>query len=96
MAKVNWTLQAMEDLADIEHYLGENSEKYADFVVTSVLEVTKQLALFPKSGRVVPEMNISSIRETIVLKYRVIYQMPSQNEVNILTIRHSGKPLSSF
>jgi toxin ParE1/3/4 len=96
VAKVDWTFQALEDLAEIDHYLHANAAKYADFVISSVLEVTTQLEQFPKSGRIVPEMNIPSVRELIVLKYRIIYQMPSSDEVNILTIRHSSKPLNTF
>ncbi len=96
MAKVDWTFQALEDLAEIDHYLHSSSAKYADFVISSVLEVTTQLEQFPKSGRVVPEMNIRSIRELIVLKYRIIYQVASSEEINILTIRHSSKPLNTF
>jgi toxin ParE1/3/4 len=55
MAKVIWTFQALEDLADINHYLSQNSEKYADFIVTSILATTEQLEQFPNSGRIVPE-----------------------------------------
>jgi addiction module RelE/StbE family toxin len=96
MAKVIWTFQAMEDLADINHYLSQNSEKYADFIVTSILAVTEQLEQFPNSGRIVPEMRINSIRELIVSKYRIIYQIVALDSVSVLTIRHSSKPLSEF
>ena len=96
MAKVNWTMQAMEDLADIDAYISESSEKYADFVVSSIMATTDQIGLFPQSGRVVPETRINSIRELIILKYRIIYQIASIDKINILTIRHSSKPLSEF
>jgi toxin ParE1/3/4 len=96
MAKVVWTFQAMEDLYDIDHYLSQNSDKYADFVVDSILAVTEQLEHFPQSGRIVPEMRISTIRELIVMKYRIIYQIISFDEISVLTVRHSAKPLSEF
>lgn len=96
MAKVVWTLQAMEDLADINHYLSQNSEKYADFITTSILAITEQLEDFPQSGRVVPEMRVNNIREVIVSKYRIIYQIVSIDSLSILVVRHSSKPLSEF
>ena len=96
MAKVNWSMQSFENLAEINDFLSLNSEKYADFVVSSILEVTTQLEQFPHSGRVVPETRINTIREIIILKFRIIYQLEKDESVNIITIRHSSKPLSSF
>ena len=71
MAKVNWTFQALEDMADIAAYHGQNSEQYSSFLIDSFFATEEQLTNFPYSGRIVPETNIPSIRELIVNKYRV-------------------------
>lgn len=95
MAKINWTMQALEELADIHAYLSGNSEKYAEFTIDSILESVSQLEAFPFSGRIVSEMNIQTIREIILLKYRIIYQI-IDDKVDIIAIRHSSKPFSTF
>lgn len=95
MAKVNWTFQAMEDLTEIDLYLNQKSHKYAEFVIDEILKVAELLQQFPSSGRVVPESNISSIREIIIHRYRVIYHVNGSTDlVSILSVRHSAKPLS--
>ncbi|MBK8042865.1 MAG: type II toxin-antitoxin system RelE/ParE family toxin [Haliscomenobacter sp.] len=95
MAKVNWTFQALEDLDEIAGYQAQFSEKFAGFLVDEILENVEQLALFPFLGRKVPEVNIPSIREMIIRKYRVIYSVPDSSQVFILTIRSTSLPFSS-
>ncbi len=61
----------------------------------NVFENINYLELHPKIGRVVPEVNIESLRELIVGNYRLVYQINSSN-IEILTIRHSAKPFSEY
>lgn len=96
MAKVNWTFQALEDMAEIAEYHDSISETYSSFLVDEFFSVEKQLSSFPYSGRIVPESNISSIREIIAHKYRLIYSVPSPDKVDILAVRHSSKPLGEI
>ena len=96
MAKVNWTFQALEDLDEIAEYRAKYSEKYASFLIDAIFEQTQALEAFPYSGRVVPEINISSIRELIVQKYRIVYSVPDRSQVHILTVRPSSFPLGEI
>lgn len=45
----------------------------------------------PFSGRIVPELAESELREVIVGDYRVIYEVTEGNTVEILTIVHSKR-----
>jgi len=96
MAKVNWTFQALEDVSDIADFHAQNSERYSSFLVSRFFERTELLEPFPHSGRIVPEANLPSIRELLVNNYRIIYAVPNADEVNILAVRHSARPLSEF
>jgi len=96
MAKINWTFQALEDVNDIAEYLAQNSTRYANHIVELIFEKANLLASFPELGRVVPETNIKSIRELVVKKYRLIYMLSNKTEINILTVRHSSKPLDDI
>ncbi len=96
MAKVTWSFQALEDVNDIAEYLAQNSSRYASHIVELIFEKTELLKSFPELGRIVPESNIKSIRELIVKKYRIIYVLSNKKDIDILTVRHSSRPLSDI
>ena len=96
MAQVNWTFQALEDVAAIAEYHENFSEKYASFLVQEFFTKAALLETFQMMGRMVPETNITAIRELIVNEYRIIYAVPDKTQVNILTVRHSSRPLADF
>ena len=86
----------MEDMADIAEYHAQSSERYAAFIIEEFFAKETQLAEFPFSGRIVPESNLSSIRELIVHKYRLIYSVPSSDKVDVVAVRHSSRPLTEI
>jgi addiction module RelE/StbE family toxin len=96
MAKVNWTFQALEDLEVIYEFVETYSPNYATFLIDHIFEKCFLLENFPRMGRVVPEVNIPSIRELIIKGYRVIYSVPNSGTVDVLAVRHSSVPLSEF
>ena len=89
MVKIVWTEQACEDLEAIVKYIRRDSEKYARLFAGKILKSVKQLEFMPESGRMVPEVNKSHIRELIVGKYRIVYRTTSYR-IDILTIRHGA------
>jgi addiction module RelE/StbE family toxin len=93
MVKLIWTDQAINDLGDIGDYIAENSEKYAKLTVKKLFERTDILKTFPHAGRVVPEKNEDNVRELIEGNYRIIYEIVSTAQINILTVYHSARDL---
>lgn len=71
MVEVRWTLQAAEDLESIADFISQDSPHYARLFVIDVLEAVERLSNFPKSGRVVPEVDDPIIREIILGNYRI-------------------------
>ncbi len=96
MAEIIWTFQALEDLSNIAEYLAKNSESYASRIVNLILAKVDLLASFPILGRIVPESNITSIRELVIKNYRVIYSIQDKDVISILVIRHSSRPLGDI
>jgi toxin ParE1/3/4 len=92
MVKVIWTEFAIEDLRLIHDYISKDSKRYADRFVEKLFERVDQLENFPKSGRVVPEFNIETMRELIEGNYRIVYKI-SANQVAILRVHHAGRQL---
>lgn len=92
MVKLIWTEFAVEDLRLIHEYISRDLKRYADRFIEKLINRIDQLESFPKSGRVVPEFNLESIRELIEGNYRIIYKI-STSEVTIIRVHHAARQL---
>lgn len=72
MVKLQWTLQAVEDLQAIFDYISKDSRPIARMFVEKIYYHTDQLLSYPQSGRMVPETDDDNIRELIYRNYRRI------------------------
>jgi len=95
MVEVNWTLQSVEDINSIAEYIAKDSLKYAKLQVERIFARVEILETAPLSGRIVPELNITKIRELILGNYRIIYKVINKNRIDILTVHHSARLLSN-
>jgi addiction module RelE/StbE family toxin len=90
MEKIIWSEFALEDLKNIHDYISNDSLIYANRVIEKIILRIEQLENFPRSGRVVPELNNVSIRELIHDSYRIIYKVGTQ-KIFIISIHHSAR-----
>jgi addiction module RelE/StbE family toxin len=90
MENIIWSELALDDLKSIHDYISKDSIIYANRVIEKIIQRIDQLEHFPKSGRVVPELNNNSIRELIQNNYRIIYKVTTQ-EIFIVSIHHASK-----
>ena len=95
MVKVIWTDFAIEDLRSIHDYIAQDSKIYASRFVEKIILRIDQLETHPKSGRIVPEFNIETIRELIEGNYRIVYKI-NKNHIGIVRIHHSASQLKSI
>jgi len=93
MAQINWTSQALQDLELIAEFIGRDTSSFAQVIVDRVFESVERLESFPRSGRIVPEINQENIREIIWGSYRIVYLL-RQEEVFILTVFHGSRLLN--
>ena len=82
---------ARKDLDRIFLGFMDFSEKYALIWADEFFDYMDLLETNPKMGRIVPEVGSDNFREVFVGKYRVMYKVT--NEVEIMMLRHSSKPL---
>ena len=94
MAEVRWTLQAAVDIESICDFIAKDSPHYARLFAVKVFEAIEHLIKFLQSGRVVPEINNTAVRELILGSYRIVYRY-KKDLVELLTIHHSSRPLNS-
>jgi len=95
MVSVNWTVQARDDLKSIANYISRDSVHYAKLQVIRIRLRINILKSHPKSGKKVAEINNQNIRELVEANYRIIYKIVSKHQIDILTIHHSARDLTS-
>ncbi|TKJ23248.1 MAG: plasmid stabilization protein [Promethearchaeota archaeon Loki_b32] len=92
MVRIEWTERSLEDLNEIHDYIARDSKSYANLFVNKLYDAVQKLKEFPNIGRIVPEVNIASVREIIFQNYRIIYR--NMNDyVEIITIFHGSRLL---
>ena len=72
--------------------IAEDSPAYAAVVVKNIVQQTRQLSQFPRSGRKVPEFDDENVRELLAYSYRMIYRF-QQDEVLIAAVIHGKRIL---
>ncbi len=87
---VVWTETALAHLTAIRHCIATTSEFYAERMIQRVLSRGAQLAAFPESGRIVPEVNRPEVREVFESPYRIIYRREA-NRVAVLAVVHARR-----
>lgn len=93
MAQIRWTFQAADDLEAITEFIAIDSPHYAQLFAIDVLNVIDRLTTFPRSGRIVPELGNSAIREVILGNYRIVYRVRG-DILEILTVYHGARLLN--
>lgn len=90
MAEIKWTLQASNDLESIAEFIAKDSPQSAGMFVGDLFQATERIALYPKSGRMVPEVGNPAIREVILGSYRLVYRL-KRDCVELLTVFHGSR-----
>jgi len=92
MAEVRWTPQALDDLEAICLFIARDAPPVAAVFAQKAFDATDRLAMFPRSGRTVPELKNPDLREIILGNYRLIYRIRS-GDVQILTVHPAARPI---
>jgi len=93
MVKIVWTELSLFDLKEIFDYITANSNRYATITTNKIYQRVQVIADNPNTGKIVDEFNEKSIRELIEGKYRIIYSIKTNSQVDILRIYHSARLL---
>lgn len=88
---VIWSDSAKLDLRQIYDYVSRDSKIYGKKVVDDIVDRSEQLNHFSSLGKKVTEVNNPKIREILIYSYRLIYQVASEQDVEILAIVHTRR-----
>ena len=89
--RVVWSPKAVEDVEAIAAYIARDSPSYAAAVVEKVISITGDLTKDANRGRLIPEIEESTIIEQFAYSYRLIYRI-DHDVVTVAAIIH-GKRL---
>jgi addiction module RelE/StbE family toxin len=91
--KVSLSETAYNDLENIEAYIAQDSPTIARKFINMIFDRIERLVNYAESGKVVREFGNEHVRELLLKKYRIIYQIISEEEVVVLRIVHSSRLL---
>jgi toxin ParE1/3/4 len=92
VAQLVWSPSALTSLAEVCDYISRDSEHYAKLFAQCIFSAAEMLALFPESGRVVPEYDRRDLRELLFQNYRIVYRIKG-DEVQIAAVVHGARLL---
>ena len=81
-------------LDDVVSYIAQDSRPAAERLLIQALEAASSLDVFSERGRVVPELDQPNIRQLLVHRYRLIYEV-TPDEVQILAFVHGARRITS-
>lgn len=87
--EVVWTASARDCVDEILGYISEESPAGAAKVLDAIAATAASLAELSERGTVVKELADRSIREVYVYRYRMIYQVASE-QVRVLAVIHGA------
>jgi toxin ParE1/3/4 len=97
MAQISleWEDSAKEEVRDIYTFHYDRSVDYADHWSDQVVKKVNDLLVFPETGRMVPDIQMTTVREVFVGSYRLVYQY-RDNKIVVLAVRPMGRPLGKI
>lgn len=95
MVQINWTKQAKNDLKNIAEYIALDSVFYAKRTIFLLQQRTSILKTNAHAGRIVPELMDNVFRELIEGNFRIVYKIVNENRIDILTVHHSARDLTT-
>jgi toxin ParE1/3/4 len=96
MAGIIWSDEARQDLESIFLRLSLESQSYSQKWINEVFDKTELLLRFPEIGRQVPEIGIKNVREIFAGRYRILYNIGKNFDIEVLTIRHTSRPFTEY
>jgi len=95
---IKWASPAKDDLDEIIEYISKTNINYAIKIMDKIYENVKNLNMFPKRHRIVPELEKHGYliyRQVVVDYWRIIYKMEN-NFVYIMLVIDSRRNLEDI
>jgi len=87
---VEWAGRAKSDLRLAVEYIREDSPESAKAFLSQVFETARSLSTFSERGRVVSDLGDPAVRQVLVGRYRVLYEVHAE-AVWIMRVLHTSQ-----
>lgn len=91
---VKWTEHAKAQLRHIHNYIAQDSALYAKRVTQSIINKSLSIDGFPRTGKIVSELNDESIREVSLYSYRILFEI-KPDYIEVLAVIHKRRDLQA-
>lgn len=85
--EIEWTIQAIQHLKNIEEYISQDSLFYAEKFVIFIYDEAAKLGKYPEIGMVIKEQDGLLIRRILTKSYRIVYCF-NNSIVYIIAVSH--------
>ncbi|RLA17887.1 MAG: type II toxin-antitoxin system RelE/ParE family toxin [Gammaproteobacteria bacterium] len=92
---VKWTAHAKLQVRHIHDHIAQDSVLYAKRVSEELVKKTTGLDELPRKGRKVPELNEDALRELALYSYRILYEIKSDDLIEVLAVIHKRQHLEA-
>jgi plasmid stabilization system protein ParE len=92
MNRLRWTLRAQGDLLEIARFIARDNSEAARRWVAMLRKRARAAARMPRAGRRVPELGRDDVREVVVRRYRIVYQI-APDSIVVLVVFESHRQL---
>jgi plasmid stabilization system protein ParE len=82
-----WSKPAQEDLRLIHQYIAHDSLHYANQVVQDILTKVELLAISPRIGKLVIEIDDEDVRELHIYSWRILYEV-KRTDITVHALVH--------
>ena len=93
--EVIWTLRARDALDEAAVHIAQDSHEAAVDLVERALDVAESLDTLSERGHIVPELEIPTVREVFIDKYRLIYEVTA-SQVTVIGILHEARDFNQW
>ncbi len=88
--RVEWTREAIEDLAGIEAVLAHRNRLEAQRWVHRLVMHAARAAVLPYAARAVPELGDAAVRQLVVREHRIIFRVLGER-IRVLRVIHARR-----
>ena len=90
--KATWTEGAELELYEIGDYIAADNGEAAVAWIERLRERADAVARMPRSGRIVPELELEDVREVLVGNYRLVYRV-IQDGIEVMSVFEGSRQL---
>jgi plasmid stabilization system protein ParE len=92
---VRWSRSALIDLSGILEFISNDAPLAAFRLAAKIRSASETLSTFPERGRIVPEFHDPTLREIFVSRFRILYEIQTE-EVIIAAVIHMSRDLQKI